>query len=201
MKKILSLGIVTASLLVLSSCNEKAKLATSIAGSWSGSAQRVETSDAKATTSVTRIINFMPDAGSKTGGTLEAVAEFSIETGTQLQATDTQPISVTASGNATISGRWEATDDDEIVISFDSNSLKVNVDPKEVVLEYTISTESAEPIDQTLTATAIAEITRTITPAMNHNVFNFSKIDDIKITGNLMSCEIGKKDFTFHREI
>ena len=144
MKKILSLGIVTASLLVLSSCNEKAKLATSIAGSWSGSAQRVETSDAKATTSVTRIINFMPDAGSKTGGTLEAVAEFSIETGTQLQATDTQPISVTASGNATISGRWEATDDDEIVISFDSNSLKVNVDPKEVVLEARATAQSPE---------------------------------------------------------
>ena len=201
MKKFLSISLVAASLLVLSSCDEKAKLASSVAGSWSGSAERVETSDTQATTTVTRILNFIPDSGSKTGGTLDAVAEFSIENGTQLQATDTQPISVTASGNATISGRWEAIDDDEIMVSFDSKSLKINVDPQEVVLEYTISTETSQPVDQTMTDAAVASITRTITAAMNHTVFNFGKLDDIKITGNLMSVEIGKKDFTYHREM
>ncbi len=201
MKKFLTFALLIGSLLSFTSCNEKAKLASAVTGSWSGSAERVDTPDAKTTTTVTRYFTFTTDAGSKTGGTLTATAQFSLESGTQLEATNTQPISVTASGTATITGKWEATDDDEIMVSFDTNSLQVNVDPQEVVLEYTISTETSEPISEDLPATMATAIKRSMTSVMAHDVFSFSKIDDIKVKGNLMSCELGHKDYTFHRDI
>lgn len=201
MKKILSIGLIAASVVLLSSCNEKAKLASAVSGAWSGTAERVNTPDAKTTTTVTRMFNFIPAADSSTGGTVEATAEFSVESGTQLEATNTQPISVTANGTATISGHWEAIDDDEILISFDSKTLKVNVDPQEVVLEYTISTGTSVPVEENIPAAIAATVTRSMTSVMNHTVFNINKIDDIKVKGQLMSCEIGRKDYTFHRDL
>lgn len=200
MKKFLTVVILFGSLVSFMSCNEKSKLATSVSGSWSGSAERVETPDAKTTTTVTKYFTFTADSESKTGGTITATAQFTLESGTQLEAANTQPIAVTANGTATITGKWEAIDDDEIMVSFDTNTLQVNVDPQEVVLEYTISTETSEPISEELPAAISSTIKHSMTSVMTHDVFNFSKIDDIKINGNLMSCEIGHKDYTFHRD-
>lgn len=200
MNKILTSALFVATLALLTSCNEKAKLAQAVTGSWTGQAERVDTPHQKTTTTVTRVFTFTPDSQSATGGTFQVTADFSIEGGTQLEAAGTQPIAVTVNGNATISGRWEAVDDDEIIVSYDSKTLQVNVDPEEIVLEYNIASETATPVQQDIRPEVAAIVKRTITPVMQTNVFSTSKIDDIKIKGSLMSCEMGKKDFTFHRD-
>ena len=201
MNKILTSALLVASMAMITSCNEKAKLADAVTGSWSGQAERVETPNQPTTTTVTRMITFIPDLNSTTGGSLEATALFSVESGTKLQAAGIQPIAVTVNGNATITGRWEAIDDDEIAISFDSKTLTVNIDPNEVVLEYDIATETSEPINESVKPDIAATVTRSMTQVLNHSVFNYAKIDDIKVKGNLMSCEIGKKDYTFHKDM
>lgn len=202
MKKTLTLAILIAgTLTALTSCSEKAKLAQSITGSWSGQSERVETPNQPTTTTVTRIYTFVTDENSSTGGTFEATADFSVESGTKLLPAGTQPIAVTVNGNATISGRWEAIDDDEIMISYDSNTLKVTVDPQEVVLEYNIASQTSEPIQENIKPEIAKAVERLITAEMRHNVFTGTKFDDIKIKGTLMSCEINKKDYTFHRDL
>lgn len=201
MNRIITSTLLVASLAFMTSCNEKARLADSVTGSWSGQAERVDTPNQPTTTTVTRMIRFTPSLNSSTGGSLVATAMFSVESGTQLQASGIQPIAVTVNGTATISGQWEAIDDDELAISFDSQTLKVNIDPSEVVLEYDIATQTSDPISEDVKPDIAAAVTRSMTQVLNHSVFNYAKIDDIKVKGNLMSCEIGKKDYTFHRDI
>lgn len=186
---------------MLSSCNEKARLADEITGSWSGQAERVDTPSAPSTTTVTRMMTFTPGLNTSTGGELTATALFSVESGTELQAAGTQPIAVTVNGTATITGHWEAIDDDEVVVTFDSNTLKVDVDPTDVVLEYDITTEASHSVTDSIAPGIAAAVTKSMGTILTHHVFNFAKIDDIKVTGNIMSCEIGKKDYSFHRDM
>lgn len=201
MNKVFSTAILIASVALFSSCNEKASLAKSINGAWSGQAERVDVPDSKTTTTVTRMMTFNTDAGSSTGGTIDATAMFSLESGTQLLPAGTQPIAVTVNGTATISGHWEATDDDEIIVSFDSKTLKVEIDPDEIVLEYDIATQESYSVSDSIQAGVVASVSRSMATLLQHRVFNFNKIDDIKVKGSLMSCEIGKTDYTFHRDM
>lgn len=200
MKNLLSIAALLASMLIFNSCNEKAKLADSIAGSWSGQAERVDVPGAKTTTTVTRSFTFTPDLNSSTGGEVIATAQFSVESGTQLEAAGTQPIAVTVGGTATIKGHWEALDDDDVMVAFDQQTFQVTVDPNEVVLEYNIATEESTPVDETASAQVIEAVTRTVTPLLKQRVFNYTKIKDIKVNENLLSCELEHKDYTFHRE-
>ncbi|MCM1449618.1 MAG: hypothetical protein NC082_04705 [Clostridiales bacterium] len=195
--------IATAVILSLTSCNEKAQLASQINGTWSGQAERVttpETTGHQTTTTVTRMYTFNIDPGSKTGGTIDAVAYFSVESGTELQAAGTQPIAVTIEGNATICGRWEAIDDDELAVTFDSSTLAVNVNPDAIELEYNIDTQQSFSVADSIKPQLAQQVTRSMKNVMNHNVFNFAKIEDVKVKDMLMSCEIGHKDYTLHRD-
>lgn len=206
MNRFLTLTLIagTAAMLAFSSCNEKAKLADRVTGTWSGQAERVktpETTGHQTTTTVTRIYSFKTDPGSKTGGTLQAAAYFTVESGTGLQAAGTQPIAVTIEGNATITGHWEAIDDDEIAVSFDTNSLDVKVDPDAIELQYDIATGQSYSVSDSIKPRLTQSVARSMKNVMTHNVFNFGKIDDIKIKGALMSCEIDHKDYTLHRDM
>ncbi len=201
MNKILTSALCIAAMTIMTSCDEKAKLADAVTGSWSGQAERIETPHQPTTTTVTRMMTFTPDLDSSTGGTLRATALFSVESGTSLQSAGIQPIAVTVSGNATINGHWEAIDDDEIAVSFDYRTLTVSIDPQEVLLEYDIASGEATPVDGSIKPDIAESVKRSITKVMNHSVFDYGKIDDIKVKGSLMSCEIGHKDYTFHRDM
>jgi len=201
MNKIFASTLLATSVALITSCNEKARLADAVNGSWSGQAERVETPNSHLTTTVTRTLTFSSDPDSSTGGTFDATALFSVESGTQLQAATIQPIAVTINGTATISGHWEAIDDDELAISFDNKTLKLDIDPDDVILEYDIATQTSQPINGITKPDIAATVKRSMTTVMNHSVFNFGKIDDIKIKGSLLSCEIDNKDYTFHRDM
>lgn len=199
-KTLLAAFLVASSMSIFTSCNEKSRLADNITGSWTGQAERVEVPDSKTTTTVTRSFIFTTDDTSSTGGDISATALFSVESGTQLEAAGTQPIAVTVNGSATITGHWEAIDDDEVMVSFDPNSLKIDINPNEVVLEYNIATEESSPIEEATSTQVAQAVTKSIKPLLQQRVFNYSKIKDIKIKGVLMSCELDKKDYTLRRD-
>lgn len=199
-KNLLCLFTVASALLVLTGCNEKAKLAQSINGSWNGVAERVQSSDVKATVTVTRELTFTVDPSDKTSGSITASAPFTIETGTPLLGADVQPIAVTASGTATVSGKWHAIDDDEIAVVYDLSTFAVNVDPEATYLEYNVLTEESAPELEPLKAASVTAVTQLVKRDFPLKVFNYNKIDDIKVKGGMMSCEVSDRDYTFHRD-
>lgn len=198
MKTSLTSLLIGVAIVATTSCNEQASLANKLSGSWVGTPERVETTDARTTTTITQSLSFALENGSKISGPVEASAQFTVESGTPLTATTVQPIAMTVSGVATISGKWEAIDDDEVAVRYDFSSMKVSVDPSDVVLEYNIATQSSAPVDSTLTPSMVAAIKASLERVFHNQIFNYAKIDDIKIKGPLMSCEINKRDFSFH---
>lgn len=191
---------VAVAMLALVSCNEKAKLAADIEGSWNGVAERVPSSDAKATVTVTREFTFKLDSADKTSGTVVATVPFSIETGTPLMAAEVQPIAVTASGTATINGTWKALDDDDVSVVYDMSSLAVDVLPQETDLLYNVATGESAPVEDAVKPVVAEAIKRLVKRDFPVYVFNYAKISDIKVKGNLLSCEIADRDFSFHRD-
>lgn len=196
MKKILMMALPLLTAVVLGACDEKSRLAADVEGTWTGAPERIFVSDA-ATSSVTRVITFT--RGDKDSpSTVSIDAMFAVEM--PLPATDSivQPISVTAAGTATVEGTWQAIDDDEIAVVLDRSTLKVNVDPDAVTLSAGPLTTPESAVGALKPAVAL-EVQHHITKAMNESIHEFNKIDDIKIKNNIMSCEVGKKDLTFHR--
>lgn len=198
MKKTIFAATFAAFLLSLSSCDSKSKLADDIAGSWASSPERFVDNQASSA-SIIQIIDFTKDQ-SKTGGTLTMSGLFSIMTAMPQSDRAIQPLSVTASGVASIAGEWTVIDDDEISVFLDAKTLNVNVDPSAVVLDDNLLTNESTPDTTSLKPALARSIEAQIKSAVGNQFFNVRKIDDIKIKDNIMSCEINKRDLTLRRQ-
>ncbi|MBD5245608.1 MAG: hypothetical protein HDS55_02540 [Barnesiella sp.] len=199
MKKIF--GTIAAAMMMigLSSCDGRQTLAKEINGSWSASPDRI-TETATMSTGVIRIINFVRTP-SEAGGDL--IMSSLVSVSSQLPRTDSvaQPVSMTASGIASIRGTWAAQDDDEIIVVLDASTFNVEVDSSAVVLTSNyVFNESTSDL-ATLKPSAVEMVRNQITQAVRDDFFSIRKIDDIKIKDNMMSCEINDEDFTMRRQV
>lgn len=182
----------------LTSCNSRAKLAESVQGQWTSNPERVlDTGAAMAT--VVRIMEFTEGATS-TEGSVTMSALITVENTMPFNDSIQTPLTISATGTATITGVYQAKDDDELLISLDATSLSTDVDPEGVQMNYNIISESSGSTTEKLRPAAIVLATQQINRAAQNLFTNVSKIDDIKVQGNLMKCEIGHKDLVFSRE-
>lgn len=185
-------------LVSLAACNGKAGLAEKVSGSWASSPERFVDNQASSA-SIIQIIEFVREPG-KTGGTLTMSGLFSLMSAVPESAAVVQPISITASGVATIEGEWTAQDDDEIAIFLDGSTLKISVDPDAVVLDMNLLSGTSQPDTTSLRPAIARSVEKQIKSAVETQFFNARKIDDIKIKDNIMSCEINKRDLTLRRQ-
>lgn len=196
-KSLIISSIVMASL-SLTSCNERQKLSQELSGSWSGQPETLtDTSAARAT--MTRILAFTPtgDAGE---GDVTITAMITVEN--TMPATDSivTPLTITASGVATITGVYQAKDDDDIIINLDTSSLTVNVDPDAVQMNYDILSQNDDATMAKLRGAAAILADQQINHAARVSLLNLATIEDIHVNNNLMKCEIGNRDIVFRRE-
>ncbi len=110
------------------------------------------------------------------------------------------PLTITASGAATITGVFQAKDDDELLINLDYSSLQVSVGPQTVQLNYNLHTQESSSRLEALRPGALRLATQQIQQSATNVFSDLTEIEDIKIDNNLMSCEIGHKDLTFRRQ-
>lgn len=111
------------------------------------------------------------------------------------------PYEVSVTGTATISGRWSYEDgeDDDILLFLDNSSMQVNVDPNGVTFSQNLLTGAQQPMVDSL-STATAERWRTaMRSTAAKQFFGYTKLDDVKIANDILSCELDKRDLTFHR--
>jgi len=189
------------SVIIFSGCNEKAKLARQIEGTWTGTptAQNRQTTGIPETTT-TKTIRF--DIGpKKTDGKLhiEELVSISYSKFTDLAEGHTPLLSISASGTISADGTWTASDDDEIIIYIDPQSIKAEVDTSSVALGYdTLSPNSTADI-AAIKPAATEDIRQKLIAFAGTEFSNINKIDDIKVINDIMSCEIGNSDLTFKR--
>ena len=108
LKSVIIASIALASL-SLTSCDETARLAKDIQGSWCGTPERMS-DDMSGTTEIVETFNFVRDTD-KNGGPI--IISAMISASGPLQPTDqiVQPYALTASAEASAQGTWTAIDD------------------------------------------------------------------------------------------
>ncbi len=199
MKKFTSVICATAAvagmLTLMTACDTKAKLAESVQGKWTGNPEKMLDTGA-ASASMVRMLEFTKGAAD-TEGSVTMTAMITVENTMQSNDSIVTPLQITASGVATITGVYQAKDDDELTISLDATSMNVNVDPDAVKLNYNIATATSAPLVEKLKPGAAILATQQINRAAQNAFSNITEIDDIKIEGSIMRCEINHTDLTF----
>ncbi|MDE7152847.1 MAG: DUF5052 family protein [Muribaculaceae bacterium] len=194
MKKLTALFAAAIMILGLSSCDSKQRLAEQLQGTWTMQPDQITDTEGQ-TIGIMRLVEFVKEP-SQAGG--EIVISSMVSVNTQLPDNDNPeaPVSVTASGKATISGTWAAVDDDEIAIYLRPETFSVEVDPSATVLTPAGEMSENGPDLAKLQPSAAQYVRQQITESLRGDFFKFTKIDDIKIQGNIMTCEVNHRDIT-----
>lgn len=101
---------------------------------------------------------------------------------------------------AMINGKYAIVDDDEIVLTLDPSTLRVNVDPDAVRYQANVFTDEQKPMVDSLMPYAAAHLQAVIKPQISSEFLKYAHIDDVKIKDNrIMSCEIEDRDYTFRK--
>jgi len=180
---------------MLSSCDSKARLAEAIQGNWTGNPEKVLDSGA-ATASMVRLMEFTRGSAD-TEGSVTMTAIITVENTMQFNDSIVSPLQITATGTASVTGIYQAKDDDELIISLDATSMSVKLDPEAVQLNYNLLAGSSAPVVDKLKPGAAILATQQINRAAQNVFSNITDIDDIHIEGSIMKCEINKRDLVF----
>ncbi len=198
--------------LALSSCSsEEAKLAGAIAGTWNGTttqmSHRKDKPDKKdrrdgdrnrmdaGEMTCTPTLSFVRTDGTN-GGTIDISANYTLTRGVESVASAT-PVSATVNGSIKASGTWTAHDDDEVIINLDPTKTVVDVDTTSVFLNYAQLTDAPKDSLASMRSRVISNIPDVVKPMLEARVMKMRKLDDIKITGNLMTLEAGHTLISF----
>ncbi len=198
LKKLIALTLPVAALAALTSCANHPE----IEGTWTGTPTNIDNISAACDASATMSISFSIDENANDNGEviISALIDANQPVSSSTESID-QPYEVSVSATAVITGRWayEEHEDDDIVITLDPSSLKVNVDPNGVTFSSDVLTETQQPLIDSLSRTTADNWKKSITKAMSERFYDINKISDIKIKNGIMSCEIHDRDFTFRR--
>ena len=209
-KMLMAAGLTAA--LALSSCSsEEAKLAGAIAGTWNGTttqmSHRKDKPDKKdrrdgdrnrmdaGEMTCTPTLTFVRTDGTN-GGTIDISANYPLTRGVESVASAT-PVSATVNGSIKSSGTWTAHDDDEVIINLDPTKTVVDVDTTSVSLNYAQLTDAPKDSLASMRSRVISNIPDVVKPMLEARVMKMRKLDDIKITGNLMTLEAGHTLISF----
>ena len=119
----------------LSSCDENARLAKELHGTWAGTPENV-TDNTAITATLIETYSFTDAAQTMSkgayGGDISITGMISCSTQILADSTIIEPVTLTASAVSTINGTWTVIDDDEIAVSLNPQTLVVTMDPEAV---------------------------------------------------------------------
>ena len=198
MKKLTTALISLAGFLMLNSCDSRQKLSEKIQGIWGGAPEML-TDTGAARASMVRMMEFT-STGTSGEGNVTLTAIITVDNTMQSIDSIVTPLTISATGTATITGVYQAKDDDDLIVNLDASSLTVDVDPDAVQLNYAVLSGDSGSQTAKLRPAAAMLATQQIERAAHNVFFNLPEIEDIKIGNNLLQCEIGHKGLTFRRQ-
>ena len=112
------------------------------------------------------------------------------------------PYEVSVAATASISGRYtfEKGEDDDVVVTLDPSSMKVDIDPAGVTFSQNVLTGLQQPRLDSLTEATVSKWRVEIARAVRSEFYKYTSISDIKIHhADMMTCEISDRDYTLRR--
>lgn len=215
MKIKLLMSAAFAAVIALSSCSgEDAKLAGDLAGTWTGQTTSMmggknhkpdkdgrkgqPAMADKGEMSCTPTLTFVKTDGTN-GGTLNISADYTLTKGVESISTPT-PVNATVSGNITASGTWTVKDGDEVKVIIDPSKTVVNVDTTSLTLSYATLTDASQDALASIKEKVSANLESVVKPMLSARVQKLHEFDDVKITGNVMTMEMGHNKVTFNKK-
>jgi hypothetical protein len=187
----------------LSSCDENARLAKELHGTWAGTPENV-TDNTAITATLIETYSFTDAAQTMSkgayGGDISITGMISCSTQILADSTIIEPVTLTASAVSTINGTWTVIDDDEIAVSLNPQTLVVTMDPEAVSVANNVVTNNDNPSIEKLRPGITATLRDGIKHTLSMRYASIRQLDDIKIKGPLLKFEIGKNDYVFTRQ-
>lgn len=185
-------------MLVVSSCSKSDRFA----GVWQGNQERIDNVREASDASTTVTLDFAPSQENSGTGTVSITAVIEVEQPVNGTFGLDEAYQTNVSATASITGRYvtEDNDDDDIIITFDPSSLKVNVDPDGVTFSENVATGMQQSMLDSLTEATADHWRAILTPVMRDVFGRYTKIEDIKVHhSDFLSCEVADRDYTFRR--
>lgn len=196
MNKIL-IGAIGFAALVLTGCNEAERLASQVEGTWSSTPQMI-VNDAGSQATMVETINFERDSA-KTGGQVMIVGMVSCTGSMAGSDALVQPFEIAASAKSTVTGRWTAIDDDEIMLSLDVANMSVAIDPSGLVISSNVLTGSTQSDPEPVKPQVAAMVESALKRQLLARYTSMTKLDDVKVkdNGSVLKFEVGKTDYVY----
>lgn len=189
----LNMAIAGALVAGLASCDSKSKLASEVAGTWATD-QQTFANDAQGVTTGGDILSFQVSDKNKDGGTVSIASTLSVTHAANALTPASAPISTSIAATASISGTWKAIDDDDIILTLDPNTLKVNVDPDAVALTVNPTTDIDQSKIDSLRPQMAQFYQTELTNTMRLHYNDYSRIEDVKLKNNGTTLKVEIKD-------
>lgn len=187
-------------LLAVAGCSSAYNLAQKLLGAWSSVPERLIDTDASSAT-IIETYAFTPLDSVKAGGLIQLTSLMSVTGAVQGTPGISTPVSLTASGYATVSGKWTATSSEAVEITLDMSTLVVNVDPEAVL----ISTNISDDVDNALTEQLRPQFARSVRSqllkAATERYSGVMKLSDVKIIDDTtLKFKLNKNPYTLTRQ-
>lgn len=197
LKKNLGLMMLVPMTMAISSCGDQLD---ALPGLWEGTPTTIgSVSQMNSTASVSMEFTTDPGDGRTGDVTLRAIINTEQATVPQFDGM-VASYALDVASTATIKGKYVVVDDDEVMLTLDPASLKVNIDPEGVRYQSNVFTEEQKPVVDSLMPYAVAHLKAVISPQISKEFLKYARIDDVKIKDNrILSCEIDDRDYTFRR--
>jgi len=195
---IIGIGLIIGAGCVVS-CSKK----TDFTGVWTATTPEDITASVPAASSATSLISvsFVEDGAKEDGGSVALSSIINVNqpvSGGSLSIDS--PYEVNVAATASLGGTWiyEDGSDDDILLSLDLSTLKVNVDKNGVSFTQNMLTGAQQPQIDSLTAVTAEIWKNQLTHAMTKEFSRFRKLDDVKVhKGQVLTFEVENPDMTF----
>lgn len=193
---------VAAATATLSSCDSRGKLARELSGSWSGVPERLFDAPASSAT-ILETYNFVPggDASAPADSGVVIINSMVSVTGAinGIQGISI-PVSVTASGFATIRGAFTVTGGDKVELNLDRSTLTVKVDPEAVLLSTDMTEDADNATVMKLRPQLAQSICAQLQKAVGERYGAAMTLDDVSVKDNTLSFKLNKTNYRFSRQ-
>lgn len=190
----------------ITSCeSEEKKLASEMTGIWTASPETFTDSQA-VTATITDTYCFSPDSATLSGkkfpiGPVEVSAQIQMNTQVLASGDAQEPLSLSAAAIANVRGTWTVTDDDEVSLAFDPQSITVTVDPDQVATTGDIMGGQPTVAIDSMRPRVAANLEKNLRIALQTRYTGTRIMEDVKVKGNMLKYEAGDRDFVLTRQM
>lgn len=196
--KMTALGLVA---LAMTACSSH----PDVEGSWMGQPTKLaqtgtpDVSGILANSQVMTTMVFAPSESDSSKGSVTLMSDISVMDAIGPNDLILQTYELSVSATAAISGTYQFTDEDDMAIALDNNTLTVKVDPSAVTFNANMVTGGQDPQLDTIKPQLAQSYTVSIGTEMQAYYATFQRVDDIHVHDGMLTCEINDRDYTFRK--